>query len=187
MRKIKILAHISLDGVIEHDKNFKYPGWIAPYRSPEDMGTLIEAFGTTFDVLLGRKTYDEFLGYWPKAGNFPLANALNTATKYVVTHRPESLKWGPVKHFSGNFMEDLKKVKQTEGPDIVVMGSISQTSELLDSGLVDEMLLIVYPILMGQGRRILSDNFRARKLELVKTSRSANGLLINTYKQLGAL
>ncbi|MCF2506341.1 dihydrofolate reductase family protein [Dyadobacter sp. CY107] len=187
MRKVKILAHISLDGVIEHHKDFKYPGWIAPYRSPDDMGTLIEAFGNRFDMLLGRKTYDEFLGYWPNAGDFPLSNALNAATKYVVTHRPESLEWGPVKDFSRNFMADLHNLKQTEGPDLVVMGSISLTSELLDSGLVDELLLIIYPILMGHGRRILSDNFGARKLELVKTSRSSTGLMINTYKQLGAL
>lgn len=187
MRKIKLLAHISLDGVIEHDKNFRYPGWITPYRRPEDMGTLIEAFGNKFDMLLGRKTYDEFLGYWPNAGNFPLSNTLNAATKYVVTHRPESLSWGPVRNLSGNFIAYLHNLKQVDGPDLVVMGSISLTSELLDSGLVDEILLIIYPILMGHGRRILSDSFGARKLELIKTAKSPTGLLINTYQQLGPL
>jgi len=187
MRKIRIFEHISLDGVIEHDKNFRYPGWIAPYRSPEGMVIVLEAFGDRFDMLLGRKTYDEFLGYWPNAGDFPLANAMNAATKYIVTHQPESLDWGPVKGFSGNVMEEVRNLKHTEGPDVVVMGSISLTSELLDSGLVDEVILIIYPILIGHGRRILSDSFDARKLELIKTTGTRTGLQINTYRHLGEL
>lgn len=97
MRKIRIFEHTSIDGVIEHDKNYAYGGWTAPYRTPAGMAMLLEAYGTDFDMLLGRKTYDEFLGYWPNAGDFPMANAINAATKYVATHRPERLEWGPVK------------------------------------------------------------------------------------------
>lgn len=187
MRKIRIFEHISLDGVIEHDKNYAYPGWIAPYRTPEGMAMLLEAYGTGFDLLVGRRTYDEWLGYWPNAGDFPMANAINAATKYVVTHRPESLEWGPVQGLSGNIIDELRKLKSTEGPDLVLSGSISLTSLLLDAGLAEDVVLIVYPVLLGRGRRLLSDNFDARKLEFVSTKTTPTGVLLNTYRHLGSL
>ena len=187
MRKIRIFEHTSLDGVIEHDKNYTYGGWTAPYRSPEGMAMLLETYGGSFDMLLGRKTYDEFLGYWPNAGDFPMANAINTATKYIVTHRPESLQWAPVKDLSGDIIEELRKLKLTEGPDLVVMGSISLTSLLLDAGLVNDVVLIVYPVLLGHGKRLLSDSINARELEFVSTKTTPTGVLLNTYRHLGSL
>lgn len=187
MRKIRIFEHISLDGVIEHDKNYVYGGWTAPYRTPAGMAMLLEAYGTSFDMLLGRKTYDEFLGFWPNAGDFPMANAINTATKYVVTHRPESLNWGPVKGLSGNIIEGLRSLKATNGPDLVLLGSISLTSVLLDAGLIDEVILIVYPLLLGRGKRLLSDSFDAQKLEFISTMATPTGVLLNTYRYVGSL
>lgn len=187
MRKIRIFEHISLDGVIEHDKNYAYGGWTAAYRTPDGMAMLLEAYGTDFDMLLGRKTYDEFLGYWPNAGDFPMANGINAATKYVVTHRPESLEWGPVKDLGKNILEGIKEVKSTAGPDLVLCGSISLTSLLLDAGLIDEVILIVYPVLLGKGKRLLSENFDARKLEFVSTKSTPTGVLLNTYRHLGSL
>ncbi|SMC78188.1 dihydrofolate reductase family protein [Pedobacter africanus] len=187
MRKIRIFEHISLDGVIEHDKNYTYGGWTAPYRSPEGMAMLLEAYGDSFDMLLGRKTYDEFLGYWPNAGDFPIANAINAATKYVATHRPESLEWGPVKDLGADIMEGIRKLKLTDGPDLVLCGSISLTSMLLDAGLAEEVILIVYPVLLGRGKRLLSDGIDARELEFVSTLTTPTGVLLNTYKHLGAL
>ncbi|NML22290.1 dihydrofolate reductase [Pseudoflavitalea sp. G-6-1-2] len=187
MRKIRIFEHISLDGVIEHDKNYTYGGWTGPYRTPAGMGMLLESYGTGFDMLLGRNTYDEFLGYWPNAGDFPMSNAINTATKFVITHRPESLEWGPVKGISGNVIEELRNLKSTDGPDLVICGSISLTSVLLDAGLVDEVVLIVYPVLLGKGKRILSDSYDARALEFVSTKTTPTGVLLNTYRHLGAL
>ena len=86
MRKIRIFEHISLDGVIEHDEDYAYGAWTAPYRSPAGLAAVIEAHGTGFDLLLGRRTYDIWAGFWPKAGNSPMADALNAATKYVATH-----------------------------------------------------------------------------------------------------
>lgn len=187
MRKIRIFEHISLDGVIEHDKNYAYGGWTAPYRTPAGMAMLLEAYGTNFDMLLGRKTYDELLGYWPNAGDFPMANAINAATKYVVTHRPESLEWGPVKNLGEDIIEGLRNLKSTEGPDLVLVGSISLTSVLLDAGLIDEVILIVYPVLLGRGKRLLSDNVDARELEFVRTVTTPTGVLLNTYRHLGSL
>ena len=187
MRRIRIFEHISLDGVIEHDKNYTYAAWTAPYRTPEGMAMLLEAYGTGFDLLVGRRTYDEWLGYWPNAGDFPMANAINAATKYVVTHRPDSLQWGPVKGLSGDIIGELRKLKSTDGPDLVLSGSISLTSLLLDAGLVDEVILVVYPVLLGRGKRLLSDSFDARKLEFVSTKATPTGVLLNTYKHLGSL
>ncbi|HWV65539.1 dihydrofolate reductase family protein [Chitinophaga sp.] len=187
MRKIRIFEHSSLDGVIEHDKNFVYGGWSAPYRTPAGLAMLLEAYGTRFDMLLGRKTYDEFLGYWPNAGDFPMANAINAATKYIATHRPESLEWGPVKSLGEDIIEGVRKLKSTDGPDLVLCGSISLTSVLLDAGLIDEVILIVYPVLLGKGKRLLSDSFDARELEFVSTASTATGVLVNTYRHLGSL
>ncbi|HTN35720.1 MAG TPA: dihydrofolate reductase family protein [Arachidicoccus sp.] len=187
MRKIRIFEHVSLDGVIEHDKNYRYGGWTAPYRSPAGMAMLLEAYSAEFDMLLGRKTYDEFLGYWPDAGDFPMANAIKGATKYVVTHRPESLEWGPVKPLGEDFLERLRELKSTDGPDLVLCGSISLTSVLLDQGLIDEVVLIIYPVLLGKGKRLLSDSFPARELEFVRTVATPTGVLLNTYRHLGGL
>lgn len=187
MRKIRIFEHISLDGVIEHDKNYAYGGWTTPYRTPAGMAMLLEAYGTGFDMLLGRKTYDEFLGYWPNAGDFPIANAINTATKYVVTHRPEGLKWGPVKDLGQDIIERLRDLKSTDGPDLVLLGSISLTSVLLNAGLIDEVILIIYPVLLGKGKRLLSESFDARKLEFVSSVTTPTGVLLNTYRHLGSL
>jgi len=187
MRKIRIFEHVSLDGVIEHDKNYAYAAWTAPYRSPEGMAMLLDAYGPGFDLLLGRRTYDEWLGYWPGAGDFPMANAINAATKYVVTHRPESLQWGPVKGLSGDIVEELRRLKATDGPDLALMGSISLTSLLLDAGLADEVTLTVYPVLLGRGKRLLSDSFDARRMELVSTAATPTGVLLNTYRHQGTL
>ena len=93
MRKIRIFEHISLDGVIEHDDEYAYGAWTTPYRNPAGLQTLLEAQGRSFDLPLGRRTYDIWSGFWPKAGNSPMADSLNAATKYVATHRPDSLEW----------------------------------------------------------------------------------------------
>ena len=85
MRKIKIAEHISLDGVIEHDGDYAYGAWTTPYRTPAGAAMLFEAYGTSFDLLLGRRTYDAWSGFWPNAGNFPMANGINAATKFCVT------------------------------------------------------------------------------------------------------
>lgn len=185
MRKIRIFEHISLDGVIQHDKNYAYPAWTTTYRTPEGMAMVLDAYGPNFDLLVGRQTYDEFLGYWPNAGDFPMANAINAATKYVVTHRPDSLQWGPVEAVGGDIIEELRKLKSTEGPDLLLLGSISLTSLLLDAGLIDDVILIVYPVLLGRGKRILSDRFDARKLEFVSTATTPTGVLLNTYRHVG--
>lgn len=189
MRKIRIMAHISLDGVIQHenDENFAYGNWTTPYRNPAGLEAVVEAQGSVFDLLLGRRTYDSWSGFWPKAGNNPMANGLNAATKYVVTHRSESLEWGPIGDLSGEVIDGIHKIKATDGPDLIVWGSSTLTSTLLGEGLVDEVVLMVYPVLLGRGKRFFSDTVDPRELAFVSTKVTPTGVLINTYRYVGSL
>lgn len=187
MRKIRIFEHISLDGVIEQEDGYEYGAWTAPYRSPAGLQAVLEAQGTGFDLLLGRRTYDIWSSYWPKAGSSPMADALNAATKYVATHRPETLGWGPVKHLGPDIIEGVRGLKSHDGPDLILWGSSTLTSPLLDQGLVDELVLITYPVLLGRGKRILADRFNAHELAFVSTKATATGLLLNTYRHIGSL
>lgn len=187
MRKIRIFEHISLDGVIEHDDGYVYGAWTTPYRTPAGAATLLEAYGPNFDLLLGRHTYDLWSGFWPNAGDFPMANAINAATKYIATHRPNSLEWGPVKDLGEDIISGIRDLKSTEGSDLIVSGSSTLTSALLEEGLADEVVLIVYPVFLGNGKRMLSDTVYARKLAFVSTRATPTGVLVNTYQYVGAL
>jgi dihydrofolate reductase len=189
MRKIRIMEHISLDGVIQHEdgEGFAHGNWTAPYRTPAGLEAVMEAQGSVFDLLLGRRTYDAWAGFWPKAGNSPMANALNAATKYVATHRPDGLEWGPVGALGADIFEGVRSVKSTDGPDLIVWGSSTLTSVLLDQGLVDEVVLMVYPVLLGRGKRFFSDSADPRELAFVSTKVTSSGVLINTYRHVGAL
>jgi dihydrofolate reductase len=189
MRKLRILAHISLDGVIQHENSdgFAYGDWTAPYRSSAGLAAVIEAQGNSFDLLLGRRTYDTWAGYWPKAGDSPMANSLNTATKYVATHRPDSLEWGPVGDLGADILAGIRGVKATDGPDLLVWGSSTLTSVLLGEGLVDEVLLLVYPVLLGRGKRFFADHAAPCELAFVSSQATSTGVLINTYQHVGPL
>ncbi|SFC12530.1 dihydrofolate reductase family protein [Spirosoma endophyticum] len=189
MRTIRIIEHISLDGVIQHenDENFAYGDWTTPYRSPAGLEAVMEAQGSVFDLLLGRHTYDLWAAYWPKAGNSPIANRLNAATKYVATHRPDSLEWGPVGNLGADNIESIRGLKSTDGPDLIVWGSSTLTSVLLDQGLADEVVLLVYPVLLGRGKRFFSDSVDPCELAFVSTKVTSTGVLINTFRYVGPL
>jgi len=191
MRKVSIFEHVSLDGVIQHagddDGDFPYGEWTAPYRSPAGAQALAEAYGKRFDFVLGRRTYDIWSGVWPKVKGGPFAEAINAATKYVATHRPEGLEWGPVETLGADVVEGVRRLKVKDGPDLVVSGSSTLTPVLLDQGLVDEVVLIVYPVLLGRGKRFFSDRVGARELARVGTKTTPTGVLINTYRHVGSL
>jgi dihydrofolate reductase len=189
MRKVRILEHISLDGVIQHenDENFAYGNWTMPFRSPAGLEAVEEAQGNPFDLLLGRHTYDLWSDYWPKAGNNPIANGLNAATKYVATHRPDSLEWAPVMDLGADIIAGIRSLKSTDGPNLIVWGSSTLTPVLLDQGLVDEVVLLVYPVLLGRGKRFFSDSVDPCELALASTKVTATGVLINTYRHVGSL
>jgi len=193
MRKIKIIEQISLDGVIQapggrdEDGDYAHGGWAMPYFDTDIGEAIVAAQGRSFDLLLGRRTYDIFAGYWPKAENGPIADGLNAATKYVATHLPDSLDWGPVVDLSADILEGVRGVKSKDGPDLIVWGSSTLTSVLLEQGLVDEVLLLVYPVLLGRGKRFFSDSADPRELALVSTRAAPSGVLMNAYRHVGSL
>src|SRR3984893_2429733 len=138
MRKLKIMEHISLDGVIQHsadENDFRYSDWTGPYRTPAGRDALFAAHGGSFDLLLGRRTYDMWSGSWPKAPSSPMADGINAATKYVATHRPESLAWGPFEGLGLDILEGIRRVKSQNGRDLILWGSSTLTSPLLEHGL----------------------------------------------------
>jgi dihydrofolate reductase len=190
MRKIRIFEHTSLDGVIQpggpdEDSDFSNGGWSTPYRTPAGAAALAEEQGSSFDLLLGRRTYDLWADFWPKVKGGPFADRMNAATKYVATHRPESLGWGPVGDLGADIIEGVRRVKSQDGPDLIVWGSSTLTSVLLEQGLVDEVVLLVYPVLLGRGKRCFSDSANPRELALVCTKATSTGVLMNTYRLSG--
>ncbi|MFZ0814694.1 MAG: dihydrofolate reductase family protein [Candidatus Sulfotelmatobacter sp.] len=206
MRKLKIMEHISLDGVIQSDDS-PHGNWTAPYRTPAGRDAVFAAHGGSFDVLLGRRTYDQWSDFWPKAPSSPMSDALNAATKYVVTHRPESLEWGPfvavgpgvvgtdivgtniveTNIVGTNIVDGIRRIKSQDGPDLVLWGSSTLTSTLLEHGLADEVVLIVYPVLLGKGKRLFAEGTPPRAFEPASTKAFSSGVVINTYKFAGPL
>jgi dihydrofolate reductase len=192
MRKIRIFEHISMDGVISptargEDSAYAHGAWMAPYRTAAGAESLAERYGKGFDLLLGRRTYDLWSGYWPTVKGGPFADGLNAATKYVATHRPDSLGWGPAKDLGVDVTEGVRSLKSQGGPDLIVCGSSTLTSVLLEQGLADEVVLIVYPVLLGPGKRFFSDRADPRELALVSTKATSTGVVVNAYRHVGAL
>jgi len=192
MRKLKIFEHISLDGVIQvrgsvEDSDYPYGDWTAPYRTPVGRDAVLAAHGESFDLLLGRRTYDLWSGFWPKAPSSPMSDRLNAATKYVATHRPESLEWGPFEGLGPDIVDGIRRIKSHNGPDVILWGSSTLTSALLEHGLADEVLLFVYPVLLGKGKRVFAEGTPPRAFELASTNALSSGIVINAYKVAGPL
>ena len=188
MRKLTIVEHISLDGVIQNsadDGDFPYADWTAPYRTPAGRDAVLAAHGESFDLLLGRRTYDIWSDFWPKAPSSPMADRLNAATKYVATHRPESLEWGPVEGLGQDIVESVRRIKSADGPGLILSGSSTLTSTLLEHGPADEVLLISYPVLLGTGKRFFAEGTPARSFELADTKAMPSGVILSTYKAAG--
>ncbi|HET9985569.1 MAG TPA: dihydrofolate reductase family protein [Longimicrobiales bacterium] len=189
MRTLRIIEHISRDGVIQSsgEDGFPYADWTAPYRTPAGRDMVLAAQGERFDLLLGRRTYDLWSDYWPKAPSSPMADRLNAATKYVATHRPESLVWGPVEGLGPDLVAGVRRIKAQDGPDLVLWGSSTLTSPLLEHGLADEVVLLAYPVLLGTGKRFFAEGTPARALELVGTQTTPTGIILSTYTVAGPL
>ncbi|MDP3197825.1 dihydrofolate reductase family protein [Tabrizicola sp.] len=194
MRTIRIIEHISLDGVIqapggpEEDltNGFDYGGWAFPHHGDEAGGAIDAAQGVGFDLLLGRTTYDIFAGYWPKQTG-PMADSLNGARKFVATHRPDSLAWGPVESLGADIVAGIRRVKGAGGPDLIVWGSSTLTPLLIAEGLADEVVLLVFPVLIGRGKRIFSDLVQPSELKLADSRATPSGVVVSTYKPAGAM
>jgi dihydrofolate reductase len=194
MRTLGIIEHVSLDGVIqgpggpEEDlsNGFNHGGWAFPHHGDEAGAAIDAAQGQGFDLLLGRRTYDIFASYWPHQSG-PMADSLNGAKKFVATHRPESLAWGPVEALDRDIAAGIARVKAEGGADLIVWGSSTLTPLLIAEGLADEVVLLVFPVMIGRGKRIFSDTAAASELRLVDSRATASGVVISTYKPAGPM
>jgi dihydrofolate reductase len=184
VRTLKVINHMSLDGVIQSspEEGFPYADWGAPYRSPEGRALLLETYGERYDVLVGRRTYDLWSTFWPGAPEGdPFGDRLRAATKYVVTHRPDSLDWGPHEALGPDVAADVARVKATDGPDLVCCGSSTLIPLLVQHGLVDELVLPINPVLVGTGKRLFADATPGRALQLTGTTALPTGIVLCTY------
>lgn len=188
MRKLTVYQHITLDGVIQSpgskeedpENDFHFGGWCSHHKE-EKIGKLVHDTHTTdFDLILGRKVYDIWSNYWPKQ-DFELAHFINKATKYVITHRSESLSWGPAKALSSNFIDQIRELKNDKGHDLISWGSSTLMPQLLKSDLVDELVLITYPVLVGSGKRLFDQKTGPLELTLKTSLKTDSGVLINTF------
>ena len=189
MRKLRIFEHTSLDGIIQHtadENSFPYSNWSVPFRSPEGLAKLSALYGERYDVLLGRRTYDLLAAFWPKAPSGPVADRLNAGRKYVATHRGEGLEWGPYEIVGPELVEGVRRLKSQPGPDIAVLGSSTLLTPLLENGLVDELVVSVFPVLLGTGKRLFAQGI-AQAFEFVASDITPTGVVLNSYKPTGAL
>ncbi|WP_455331525.1 dihydrofolate reductase family protein [Exiguobacterium profundum] len=190
MRKIIVLEHLSLDGVIqapggrEEDLSgdFMHGGWTEPFSSQE-LGIWIRTqMHSEFDLLLGRKTYDQWASYWPNHDDVWLE--ANRAMKYVVTRQSMDTRWEATT-FLTEPVEVLKRLKQEEGPDLHVWGSGELVHTLLANNLIDEVRLIVYPIIIGSGKRLFPDgNILPLQLDVIEQQLMPNGVHVVRYGRL---
>jgi dihydrofolate reductase len=169
------------------EDGFPYVDWTVSYRTPAGRDEVMAAHGERFDLVLGRRTYDMWSGFWPKAPSSPLADRLNAATKYVATHRPESLEWGPFEALGRDILEGICRIKSQDGPGLILSGSSTLTSTVLEHGLADDVLLLVYPVVLGTGKRFFAEGSPARAFELVSTKAMPSGIIIASYKVAGLL
>ncbi|MEC0256978.1 hypothetical protein PAEVO_17160 [Paenibacillus sp. GM2FR] len=193
MRKIIVLEHVSLDGVIqapgERDEDisggFAYGGWSAPY-SNEIVGTLLRRqMNMPFDLLLGRKTYEIWAPYWPQhADVWPRANK---ATKYVVSNTMTSGVWQPSVFLSGDIAGKITQIKQQQGPDLHVWGSGDLIQTLIKHDLVDVFWLMIYPITLGSGKRLFADGTTPAAFKVTESKVAPNGVIVVNYERAGAI
>jgi len=196
MRKIVAGAFVSLDGVMQApggppedpSGGFTHGGWTVPYWD-EPMGRFMdEIFSKPFDLLLGRKTYEIFAAHWPYIeGGDPIAERFNAVTKYVATSSPEPLAWQNSVALQSDVAAAIGRLKQEDGPDLLTQGSSVLLQTLLAHDLIDEFRLLVFPLILGSGKRLFGGGANPGALRLTETSVSTTGVTMSVYERAGAI
>lgn len=193
MRKLIVLEHISLDGVIqgpgglEEDTSggFTYGGWIAPYSDEVLGAALRKQMNMPFDLLLGRKTFEIWEQYWPQHGDaWP---GVNTATKYVASNTRASAEWQPSVFLNGDIAGKVAEIKQQQGPDLNVWGSGDLIQTLLQHDLVDAFWLMRYPVTLGVGKRLFAAGTAPAAFKVTESQVSPSGVVVANYERAGAI
>ena len=206
MRKIVVAAFVSLDGVMQapggpsedESGGFRFGGWLPPHWDDVVAAAIGEAFAAPFDLLLGRKTYDIFAAYWPNAqrdpaaadfdaGNADVSRLFDRITKYVATHRPDSLTWQNTKSLGPDPVAGLRRLKQEDGPALVTQGSTELVHLLLANDLVDELRLMTFPVLLGRGKRLFDSDGAAATFKRLKSTTGPKGVVVTSYEKVGGI
>ncbi len=191
MRKIIVVEFITLDGVMqapggpEEDTSgdFKYGGWTASYFDDFAASVMAEQMKQPFSLLLGRKTFEIWSSYWPKhEDTWP---GVNDATKYVVSSSLKKSDWNNTVFINNDVVEELKKLKAQDGPDLKVWGSSNLVQTLLKNDLVDELWLKIFPITLGDGKRLFGDGTIPAAFKLIESKTSPSGVIIASFKRDG--
>ena len=188
MRKITVLSFITLDGVMqapggpEEDTSggFNYGGWTAAYTD-EVSGQLMQKQMEPADLLLGRKTFEIFAGYWPEHADY--WPGVNEVTKYVLSNTVDKSYWKNSEFVTS--VADIEKLKNSDGPDIKVWGSSLLVQLLLKHDLVDEFWLNIHPVLLGKGKKLFSDDAIPAAFRLVESVVTPSGVIMANYKRAG--
>lgn len=191
MRKIMVLTFVSLDGVMqapggpgEDDSgNFKYGGWTVPYFDDAFGQLMSEQMGHPFDLLLGRKTFEIFAGYWPQ--HKEEGAGINKATKYVASHTLTSHAWNKTVFLGGDVVRAINKLKQQDGPELQVHGSANFIQTLLEHDLVDEFWLKIFPVTLGAGKRLFGKGTMPASHTLVESNALPTGVIVANFKRAG--
>jgi dihydrofolate reductase len=191
MRKLTGALFQSLDGVMqapggpEEDpaSGFRFGGWAQPFWS--EMGPFEELIMGEYDLLLGKRTYDIFAAYWPYNRDNPIGEKFQSINKYVLTHSEEPLEWANSSRLSGDTAAEVGQLKQSEGRDLLIQGSSTLYIPLLAAGLVDRLVLMTFPVLLGQGKRIFDGSEEPGALKLREHFVSDKGVVLAAYEPAG--
>lgn len=195
MRKLIVLSFISLDNVIqapggpEEDPTggFEHEGWVVGYSDDFLLNVMIKQTSKTFDLLLGRKTYEIFAAHWPyvNADQDPFAAKLNNAKKYVASKTMTKLDWTNSELIKGDVPEGIKRIKEQDGPEIQVHGSSNLVQTLLNHDLVDELWLKIFPVTLGTGKRLFAEGTIPAGFRLLENGISPSGVIVANYERSG--
>ncbi len=192
MRRLTGAVFISLDGVMqapggpEEDptSDFRFGGWVQPFWS-EEMGPFEKLIDAEYDLLLGKRTYDIFAAYWPYNQDIPIGARFQRINKYVLTHSDEPLEWENSHRLSGDTAEAVAELKKSEGRDLLIQGSSTLYPPLLEAGLIDRLMLMTFPVLLGKGKSIFDRWEGSGALTLVDSFVSSTGVLTAIYEPAG--
>ena len=195
MRKIIAITQVTVDGVMqapggpEEDpaNGFTHGGWAMPFGDDGVKQALDEAIAGEFDLLLGRRTYEIWAGYWPNRGDNPIGKAFNKATKYIVTRSLDHLDWKTSLRIDGDVVDEVRRLKASDGPALHIWGSSELLQTLIAADLVDEYRMWIVPVVLGKGKRLFENGVPPGGLALVETRSTPKGVLINTYRPAGPL
>lgn len=197
MRRIVVATFTSLDGVMQAPGGpqedptggFAFGGWVAPHFDEALGQTMGEIFDRPFDLLLGRKTYDIFAAHWPYVTDpaDPIAGLFNRITKYVAAHHEPKLAWANSRWLGPDTVAALRQLKSEDGPDLLVQGSSELLQALWQHGLVDEFSVLIFPVLLGRGKRLFGAGTAPSGLNLVASKTSPTGVIVAHYRPAGAV